>query len=82
MSDIGLDNATQKATRPASRWRNRWFPLRNYTTQSGLVCRRHQEYWGVVEWPCRDTAETGAHQWINEWPNYAEHLGAFPVEGS
>ena len=72
---------TKKATRPASRWRNRWLVHEHFIGQSG----RHYypgEQWGIREWPSRDIAETEGRRIEAEGPDVAKYLGAFPVDAS
>ena len=73
---------TEKATRPASRWRNRYLALRNHFDEKGRGFRAGQECWGSLVFPCRDTAETHGREWEAEYPKLAKYLGAFPVEGT
>jgi len=72
---------TEKATRPASRWRNRYLAL-CYLGDEKEFYRPGQKFWGPRDWPTRDTAETYAQSYMFETPGAVEYLGAFPVEGA
>lgn len=80
MSDIGLDNATLKATRPASRWRNKYLALRTQKNTRGKTLRPGEKDWGDREWPSRDIAETHGLTSEANYPDYYKYLGAFPVD--
>lgn len=71
---------TEKATRPASRWRNRYRVFERYVSYTGH-CFYPGEQWGLKEWPSRDTAETYG-KWVETEGVPAEYLGAFPVEAA
>lgn len=72
---------TEKATRPASRWRNKWLALRTFTAiETGKVRHRGAEHWGMFVWPSRDTAETYGQK-CESANTHLKYLGAFPVEG-
>ncbi len=70
---------TEKATRPASRWRNKFLILRNFIACDGEKFRRDQIVWGRL-WPSRDVAETSGQTYEANWPHNAKYLGAFPVD--
>lgn len=78
MSDTKLD--TLKATRPASRWRNKYLTLRRHREPNGEVFLPGQESVSPRLWPCRDSAETYGKTWEAEFGYYAKYLGAFPVD--
>jgi len=74
---------TEKATRPASRWRNRYEALCDFTHSNSTISRqRGEEMWGTVEWPSKDVAETYGRDWEAKYFSFVKHTGAFPVEGA
>ncbi len=74
---------TEKATRPASRWRNRYLALRTFREPHHPVIRvGGKEFVGIFQWPSRDTAETYGQSWEKENPTFGKYLGAFPVESA
>ena len=74
---------TEKATRPASRWRNRWVARRDFTHRDAPIFRHAGEtFWGQIEWPSRDVAETDARDEKAHHPYWVEYLGAFPVDAA
>lgn len=78
---IDEKQATQKATRPASRWRNRYFAFRAFRHSDTGTCRRaYEEYFAEHTWPTRDTAETYGQQNEADHPHTIKYLGAFPVD--
>jgi hypothetical protein len=81
VSDIELDKAPLKVTRPGSRWRNRYFVFKHYVSWSGIDYYPGEQ-WGISEWPSCDTAETYGRECETRAPEFVKYLGAFPVEAA
>lgn len=72
---------TQKATRPASKWRNHWLAICIFKS-NGKMRNPGERFLGKRDWPSRDTAETYAQKREAELPEKVKYLGAFPAEGT
>jgi len=82
MSDV-VDRQALKATRPASKWRNRYFAFRDFAhSDTGTFRSGGKEYSAERDWPSRDTAETRGQENEKNYPSFIKYLGAFPVEGA
>ena len=72
---------TTRATRPASRWRNRYLNLRDHFCDwNNKLCRAGEKDWGSGIWPSRDVAETKGRVSEMQSPGLFKYLGAFPVD--
>lgn len=73
---------TEKTTRPASRWRNRYLAFCGFVSSDEGRVISPGEFWATNCWPSRDVAETCGEEWERQWSDWGKYLGAFPLEGS
>lgn len=81
-SDDVLSPEREKVTRPAKRWRNKWWARRPGITKLGEF-HGAGEYWSSREWPSREVAETKAKEEEERLSDRFKsgefrYLGAFP----
>jgi hypothetical protein len=74
------------ASKPASRWVNRWRKVSHENVTHGGIARQiGEEFSGTRVWPSKDSAETAAGRAIDRvWKAWradlCEYIGAVPVE--